>query len=146
MFYQSPLELRPPTVGEVPKIHIPQLFRILRKSPHALIQWSTRNNIIGTATAEIADSILSVKYLFLDYSGHHFINLDIPGVSDGSIVLRNIAECPKCSRDVRIIYFHLQVWRCRRCSNIGYDSQRRALGDDRGVLSVQRQLVSTEHR
>ena len=120
------------TVGEVPKIHIPQLFRILRKSPYALIQWSTRNNNIGTATAEIAGPILSIKYLFLDHSGHHFINLDIPADSNGSVIISNMAECPNCSCSVRIIYFYLKVWSCRRCSKLGYDSQRRAGGDDRG--------------
>lgn len=131
MFYQSPLEFRPPTLGEVPKLHIPQLFRILRKSPYALVEWSTRNNTIGTATAETAGSILSIKYLFLGHGGNQFINLDIPSESDGSVVLRSVAECPICSDDARIFYFHLQVWSCRRCSNLGYDSQRRAVGDNR---------------
>lgn len=120
------------TVGEVPKIHIPQLFRLLRKSRHALIQWSTRSNTIGNATAETAGSIVSIGYLFLDYNGRHFINLDIPPEHNGSLVLRNIAECPVCSREVRIIYYYLLVWSCKRCSKLGYDSQRRAVGDDRG--------------
>lgn len=131
MFYQSPLEQRPLTVGEVPKIHFPQLFRILRKSSYALIEWSTRSNTIGTATAEKHGSIVSIRYLFLDYSGQHFINLDIPPEPDGTIVLRSLVECPACSNTARIIYFYLKSWRCRRCSNLGYDSQRRAVGDDR---------------
>lgn len=131
VFYQSPLELRPMTVGEVPKIHMPRLFRILRKSPYALVQWSTRNNTIGNATAAVSGPIVSIDYIFLDNTGRHFVNLDIPSESDGSLVLRDIAECPACSAETRIIYFYKQGWSCRHCSSLEYDSQRRAISDDR---------------
>lgn len=123
-FYQSPLELRRLTTGEVPKIHFARLFRVMRTSPYALVQWRTGFNSTGQAIARLDRVIASLEYKFLDHSGAHYINFDLPLESNGKLILRDVAECPKCQGDVRILYFYLQHWRCRSCHGLHYASKR----------------------
>lgn len=123
-FYQSPLELRRLTTCEVPKIDFRRLFRVLRTSRYALMQWTTGFNLVGQATAGLEGAIACLNYQFLDKTGMHYMNFGLPLEADGTFVLRNTAQCPKCCGDVHILYYYLQHWRCRECHDLKYASQR----------------------
>lgn len=123
-FYQSPLELRRLTTGEVPKIDFRRLFRVMRTNPYGLMQWTTGFNNVGQAIVRLLGPIASVNYQFLDNTGSHYINLDLPTQSNAEFVLGKTAECPTCCADVCMLYYYLQRWRCRECHNLKYASQR----------------------